>query len=165
MKPNPRDRLVAGSFITITLDKFVIQGLNSRHILAHQYLCDVTKLREVLSHTLGSCLPGKTTDEHFARIVGDLLAKDTQVERRQRREETSLFKNRRRHLQMLPLGKNWENHNHSCYRDAWKSTVYNVKTVSTDISGNIHRKCPIIFPGLYLPDWMTTKTIHHCPIT
>ena len=34
---------------------------------------------------------------------------------------------------------------HSCYRDAWKSTVYNVKTVSTDISGNIHRKCPIFF--------------------
>ena len=55
--------------------------------------------------------------------------------------------------------------NHSCYRDAWKSTVYNVKTVSTDISGNIHRKCPIFFPDLYLPDWMTTKTIHHCPIT
>ena len=54
---------------------------------------------------------------------------------------------------------------HSCYRDAWKSTVYNVKTVSTDISGNIHRKCPIFFPDLYLPDWMTTKTIHHCPIT
>ena len=34
---------------------------------------------------------------------------------------------------------------HSCHRDAWKSTVYNVKTVSTDISGNIHRKCPIFF--------------------
>ena len=32
---------------------------------------------------------------------------------------------------------------HSCYSDAWKSTVYNVKTVSTDISANIHRKCPI----------------------
>ena len=86
MKPNPRDRLVAGSFITITLDKFVIQGLNLRHILAHQYLCDVTKLREVLSYTLGSCLPGKTTDEHFARIVGDLLTKDTQVEGPQRKE-------------------------------------------------------------------------------
>ena len=28
---------------------------------------------------------------------------------------------------------------HSCYRDAWKSTAYNVKTVSTDISGNIQR--------------------------
>jgi len=38
-----------------------------------------------------------------------------------------------------------ETAHHSCYRDAWKSTVYNVKTVSTDISGNIHRKCPIFF--------------------
>ena len=34
---------------------------------------------------------------------------------------------------------------HSCYRDAWKSTVYSVKTFRTDISGNIHRKCPIFF--------------------
>ena len=34
---------------------------------------------------------------------------------------------------------------HSCYRDAWSSTVYSVKTVSTDFSGNIHRKCTTFF--------------------
>ena len=34
---------------------------------------------------------------------------------------------------------------------------YNVKTVSTDFSGNIRRKCPICPPDLYLPDWMTAS--------
>ena len=46
---------------------------------------------------------------------------------------------------------------HSCNRDAWKSTVYSVKTVSTDFSGNIHRKCTIFFPELHLPNGMTTS--------
>ena len=32
-----------------------------------------------------------------------------------------------------------------------------VKTVGTDFSGNIHRKCPIFSPDLHLPDWMTTS--------
>ena len=46
---------------------------------------------------------------------------------------------------------------HSCYRDAWKSTVFSVKNVSTDFSGNIHRKCTIFFPDLHLPNGMTTS--------
>ena len=46
---------------------------------------------------------------------------------------------------------------HSCYRDAWKSTIYSMKTVSTDFSGNIYRKCLIFFPDLHLPDGMTTS--------
>ena len=46
---------------------------------------------------------------------------------------------------------------HSCYQDAWSSTVYSVKTVSTDFSGNIHRKCTIFFPELHLPNGMTTS--------
>ena len=37
-----------------------------------------------------------------------------------------------------------------------------VKTVGTDFSGNIHRKCPILFPDFFLPDRMTTN---HCQIT
>ena len=49
---------------------------------------------------------------------------------------------------------------HSCYRDAWKSTVYNVKTVSTDISGNIHRKCPIFFlTSIYQTGWLPKQFI------
>ena len=98
IKPNPRDRLVAGSFITITLDKFVI---SNSCLFDDQYLCDVAKLREILSHTLGSGLPGKTADKHFARIIGDLLAKDTEVEGGQGGEKTSLLKNRGRHLQVI----------------------------------------------------------------
>ena len=49
---------------------------------------------------------------------------------------------------------------HSCYRNAWKSTVYNVKTVSTDISGNIHRKCPIFFlTSIYQTEWLPKQFI------
>ena len=32
-----------------------------------------------------------------------------------------------------------------------------MKTVSTDFSGNIYRKCLIFFPDLHLPDGMTTS--------
>ena len=46
---------------------------------------------------------------------------------------------------------------HSCFGMGWKSMDYNVKNVSRDFSGNIHRKCPIFFPDLYLTDWMITS--------
>ena len=37
----------------------------------------------------------------------------------------------------------WKISLHSCFGMWWKSMDYNVKTVSTDFSGNIHRKCTI----------------------
>ena len=43
-------------------------------------------------------LPRKTADKHLARVVGNLLAKNSQVERSQRGEETSLLEDRGRHL-------------------------------------------------------------------
>ena len=43
------------------------------------------------------------------------------------------------------------------YSYACKATIYSVKTVSTDFSGNIHRKCTIFFPELHLPNGMTTS--------
>ena len=45
-------------------------------------------------------LPRKTADKHFARVVGNLLAKNSQVERSQRGEETSLLEDRGRHLRV-----------------------------------------------------------------
>jgi len=57
-------------------DESESSGSSGGWILHHHHLGHVTKLREVLSHILRSGLPGQTSDEHLARIIGNLVKID-----------------------------------------------------------------------------------------